>query len=193
MKQVIWLICATVMLSWGRLSYAQKVSFCSEEESPIFTCQLMNGKLASICGSPDLSEKSGSIRYIYGTKDQHVEISLPKDPATFRQNLTISEMNNDATGEDDEYLRFRNGLFSYVVYTGIGNNFDAEGVAVFKRDKLLKDIPCVKATSEWRLVFNSILSFGVPEEDSSTEKMVWMQLLPSSSFVHSSSPSAKTK
>ncbi|HLH03733.1 MAG TPA: hypothetical protein VKX25_13250 [Bryobacteraceae bacterium] len=162
-----------------------QLELCTEQENTLFTTLLVNKKIASVCASTDLSQKSGYFVYRYGEKINSIELSIPKRPTEFRQFVTVAERTNDANLNDAEFVRFRNGDFSYVIYYAIGANLHLSGLAVFKGEKLVKAIPSVPGTFDTSLALNGLLDLGIPYEDETTEQRIWKALLPASSAVHS--------
>jgi hypothetical protein len=175
-------IFAALFLAPSLCAFAQSPNLCTEQEDTSFTCTLKNSKLVSVCGAADLSDRAGYLVYRYGTKEK-IELSFPNRPTEFRRITSQDETVDDKTGEDDQFIHFRNGRFSYIIYSAIGHKFHLEGLAVFENHKLLSNNQCLPDTSHWGLVQNDLLSVGVPLQDDGEAMRFWKQLLPGNSAV----------
>lgn len=171
-----------LLFSSSLCAFASGPNLCRQQEDTYFTCTLKNGKLASVCGTDDLSDHAGYLVYRYGTK-QKLELNLPGSPGEFRRFSSAIELVDDKTSEDDQFVRFKNGKFSYIIYSASSYKFDFMGLAVFENYKLLSNNQCSSDTSDWGLGQNSLLSVGVPLQDADEAMRFWKSLLPSSSAV----------
>ena len=88
-------------------------TLCAAGEDARFSCAAKNGKVISICASPDLSATTGSIQYRFG-RPGAVELSYPADPATGRTALTWNTQNHASSQSFN--VVFQNGGFTYTVY-----------------------------------------------------------------------------
>ncbi len=88
-------------------------TLCTANEDARFSCAAKNGKVISICASPDLSATVGSIQYRFG-RPGAVELAYPADPATGRTALTWNTQNHASSQSFN--VVFQNGGFSYTVY-----------------------------------------------------------------------------
>jgi hypothetical protein len=185
-------IFAALFLTVSFCAFADKPNLCTEHEDTYFICTLKNGKLVSVCGTEDVSDKSGYLVYRFGTK-QKIEISLPGKPLDFRRVSSTIALTNDEPIEDDEFIRFMNGKFSYIIYSAIGNNFEVDGLAVFDEYKLLNHAECLPDSIDTSLVQNFLLNAGVQSEDPDEAMRFWKPLLPSNSAALSQKSSNRPK
>ncbi len=171
-------------------AFAAGPNLCRAQEDPLFACQLQSKKFVAACAlyDPALKEGYRSLVYRFGTSE-HIELSLPEDPNQFRRSTYIDEATTSEPIEDDEYLRFVNGRFSYVLYTGLGKGFDLKGLAVFRDNQLVSKASCEPNTLEHNMSRNDLLALGVQSEiDSQHALRFWSQLLPRNSSVLTQKP-----
>ncbi len=71
-----WALLLTVLLH-PLAAAAQKVSLCATEEKTFFSCSIYK-KAVSLCGSADLSESVGYLRYIFGPPGREPELVYPR-------------------------------------------------------------------------------------------------------------------
>lgn len=139
-------------------------TLCVAKEKIIFSCS--TGKeIISVCSSEYLSSDTGYVQYRYGTKTM-VELTFPEQkthPKDFTKggNLTFS-------GGGGSYMSLNNGEYSYIVYSGIGKNWEKDGLVVKKSGETLSNIPCKSS-----VVSNIGLDFyeknAVPEDEAGFE------------------------
>ncbi len=188
MKQlVIRTVLTALVIASPLCAFAQKASLCTEQEDFLFTCTLESKNIVSACAEVDAAQNGyKSIVYRYGTKDA-IELSIPKAPTDFRTVIRVSEWTNKQSSkltEDDRYLRFLNGRYSYLTYTSTGNNFDIAGLAIFDGAKLLKNEKCQPDSFDSHMLsFNELLNLGVREEEAAGEKKLWKAIAPPGSAV----------
>ena len=164
-------------------SLSAGANLCREKEDPIFDCSLQNKKIVDVCALYDPSgNQYRALTYRYGTPD-HIEISLPEDPNQFRKIATADESVKDKAGEDDQFIRFANRQFSYVVYAAIGKGFRFEGLAVFDGQKMLSNTHCTSSNPDLNIGLQTLLHIGVPEEEESKARLFWNRILPASSAL----------
>lgn len=86
-------------------------SLCKPEETVFFSCQLMNQKIISVCGSKDLSRNQGYMQYRFG-KVSKVELQIPKENQGF-PNISMSRRVDPYS----EYygMSFNVGAFVYEI------------------------------------------------------------------------------
>lgn len=117
---------------------------CQAAEDVVFSCST-GKKFISVCASKNLSATSGYIQYRFGPL-QKPELLFPdigSHPARYATGGTLMY-----SGGGGAYMRFVNGVHSYIVYSGIGNGWEKQGVAVEKNGKLLADVPCKTLSPE---------------------------------------------
>ncbi|SRR5579875_88916 len=198
MRPILIVFAFPVLLSVSSLQGSSapsrsKPSLCTKQEEVYFTSGFLNNKLASICTSSDVSYTSGYLVYRYGTSDRKIELSLPQRPIEFRRFVTLEESGGGDSGEEDEFIRIRNGKFSYVVYSAFSNDFDVHGLAVFENDELIKNMPSLSGSFEGSGAFEGLRHLGVPLEEKAKAQAIWRALLPASSVFHSRPAAAASK
>lgn len=150
-------------------------SLCAPTETVVFSCPT-GKKVVSVCASKDLSPKAGWAQYRFGTPGQTPEMTLPAGqvhPSKGAYGATET-----FAGGGGAWLRFRNGVASYVVFTGIGKwgpkgqTLEKSGVVVEQNGKQVAYLTCsARETSElgpdWfttaGIVFRSSEFFDFPE------------------------------
>jgi len=166
---------------------AQHASLCQGKEYALFSCTLESKKILSACAAGDPSEPRSikAVAYRYGTLETK-EIAIPGDPRTYRQVLRFSEVTNKPESkrtEDDVYLRFIRGAYSYMPYAATGDGFDVGGVAVFKGRTLLKREQCVPETRDFDINHHEAERSGIPSESYAQALRFWKAILPEQSAV----------
>lgn len=117
-------------------------SFCTPQETVVFDCRV-GSKRVSVCGSgPD------RLQYRFGRADARaaLELTLPEGPVPARR--AASGETVPFSGGGGSWLRFRNGDYRYVVYSGIGRwgengeTVEKQGVVVERGGRVVADLPC---------------------------------------------------
>lgn len=113
-------------------------TLCVAKEKIVFSCST-GKKVISVCSSENLSSDTGYVQYRYGTKTM-TELTFPEQknhPKDFATggNLTFS-------GGGGSYMRLNNSAYSYIVYSGIGKNWEKDGLVVEKGGETLSNILC---------------------------------------------------
>ena len=73
---------------WFATALAGPVDHCTEAEVAVFfSCRFADGKVVSLCASPDLSPTAGTLQYRFGEPGA-VELSFPSEPAHPRGHFT---------------------------------------------------------------------------------------------------------
>ncbi|MNB71004.1 hypothetical protein D3C75_175630 [compost metagenome] len=98
----------------------------------LFNCDLSNGKVVVVRLNNDVPT------YYYGSIDK-VEMTLPKSEGDKTQ---VRAGQVAFSGGGASYYRFINGVYSYVVYSGIGKGWEFTGLKVYKNAKLLMKKEC---------------------------------------------------
>jgi len=122
-------------------------SFCTASENVVFSCKT-GSKLVSVCVSKDASRSRGALHYRYGkpASREPLEIILPGTPSTPR--IAATGQNVTFSGGGGSWLRFKSGIYSYVIYSGIGRwgrngeTIEKQGVAIERSGKLASTLPC---------------------------------------------------
>lgn len=99
---------------------ATPASLCTASEEVVFGCA-QGRKLVSLCAALAASGRT-QLRYVYGTKAKlDLEISQSALPDAFSSGVA------GLSGGGIDYVRVRNGDFSYVIYTGMTPGWSQEG------------------------------------------------------------------
>lgn len=117
---------------------------CEEKEDVIFTCELDNDAVVSICAAPDRS----TLAYRYGPPLMEPELTYPKDPAESIKRFMIHTIGY--AGGYNTGLGFKTGAYTYVVneqMTSRGPNVaekDMEGgVTLYEGKKVKLEAHCL--------------------------------------------------
>ena len=120
---------------------------CAPGEDVLFSCQLENRKMASVCG---LKKETGSVvaQYRYGKSGQVPELTWPD--ADSAERLKFASVPYSGGGEAQ--LHFRRGDTQYIIYSRvIRTNFTAgepndpqlaDGIIVRKGDRIIARHAC---------------------------------------------------
>ena len=120
---------------------------CAPDEDVLFSCQLENRKMASVCGA---NNKTGSVvaQYRYGKSGQVPELTWPD--ADSGERLKFASVPYSGGGEAQ--LHFRRGDTQYIIYSRvIRTNFTAgepndpdlaDGIFVRKGDRIIARHAC---------------------------------------------------
>ena len=121
--------------------------WCSAKEPVIFSCQLKNRKVISVCGTENgAGEKTA--QYRFGALGKSPELVWPE--AAGKDRLTFASVPYSGGGEAQ--LSFSRGDVTYVVYSRmVRTNFKAgepnnpemtDGIMVLKGKKTVSDLVC---------------------------------------------------
>ncbi|WP_198403264.1 hypothetical protein [Acidovorax delafieldii] len=121
-------------LCWAGTS----ISLCSADEIVFLSCSLGH-KLLSVCASKDLSSDRGYIEYRFG-KQNLIELRYPDKSLPPKQAFTFLALGTGQAVENS--LRFRNGEYTYTVYSVGGRTFEDHGVYVRKDNALISRQAC---------------------------------------------------
>jgi len=80
------------------------------------------------------------MQYRYGSIGSKPELSYPKNRVHPKNQFIAGRMMYSGGG--GAYLKFRNGDYSYTIFTGIGKGWQKEGVVVEKSDKRIAFLQC---------------------------------------------------
>jgi hypothetical protein len=125
----------------------EQTSFCTPLEDVIFACRT-GAKLVSVCASKDASPKGGYVQYRFGKPDSAdpLELMIPEGEPLPSKSATGG--NVPYSGGGAAWLRFRNGPYAYVVYSGIGKwgpkgeTIENNGLAVERGGKVISTLRC---------------------------------------------------
>ena len=140
-------------------SPAKQASFCTATESVVFSCST-GAKMVSVCASKGASATRGYLQYRFGKPDSRdpLEMTLPEEQPIPSRSATGA--NVPFAGGGGSWLRFHNGVYGYVVYSGIGKwgphgeTREKQGVVVERSGRVVASLKCTgKLTSalspEW--------------------------------------------
>ncbi len=135
-KFTLAFLCLTA--STGYASAAS--SHCTTDETIVFSCRVGKNTV-SVCASADGSPTGGTLQYRFGpTGSAKLDMSIPEPAA--HPNTAITAGSLMYSGGGGAYMRFTQGTYAYVVYTGTGRGWEKEGVAVEKNGTLSTSYPC---------------------------------------------------
>ena len=139
--QRLWLVVAMSMALGSQATAASSVAtHCAPEEHVIFSCATARQKVVSLCASPAITPTAGYVQYRFGHAGQEPELIYPitrEHPKKHFQSGTLMY-----SGGGGAYVKFRQGEYAYVVFTGIGKGWAKEGVVVQQAGKQIAYIPC---------------------------------------------------
>ena len=121
------------------------VPLCSLKESVVFSCST-GTKMVSVCASPDLSPKKGTVSYRFGTPRVGLEMNITESVSPGSR--TLYGQTDAFAGGGGAWLRFTKDAHDYVVYTGIGKwgkggaIAEKAGVSVSKNGKRIAVVRC---------------------------------------------------
>jgi len=103
--------------------------------SIVFSCPVEGGKFAQVL------VKDKMLQYKFGADPRQPEIAVPVDP---RDQSQVHYAYTAYAKGGSLYIRFTNGDYSYVVYSGQGEGWAREDITVFKGLDKVKRINCVQ-------------------------------------------------
>jgi hypothetical protein len=109
-------------------------TLCSGKEKVVFSCSI-GKKVVSVC---EAEGASGRVQYRFGPLGAP-ELVWPENPAS-RQGVTAGSLMYSGGG--GAYIRFAKSGTRYVVYSGEGQGWSKEGVAVEQGSKITANLPC---------------------------------------------------
>jgi hypothetical protein len=124
-------------------------SFCTPGETLLFNCAI-GDKRISVCASSTVSPSAGYVQYRFGKPGAPLELALPAGevhPVKAAYGAFDGYAGGGAT-----WMRFRQGTYGYVVYSGIGRwgpngtPMEKQGVAVENNGKLIAHLKCTDAS-----------------------------------------------
>lgn len=96
-----------------------RTTLCSAGETIVFSCT-SGQKLISACAPKDAAARRGYLEYRFGDeKADKPELALPRERTVPSQAALGGSV--PFAGGGGAWLRFRQGAYSYTLYTGIGN------------------------------------------------------------------------
>jgi len=114
-------------------------SHCTPEEKVIFSCATTNAKVISLCSSSSLTSSDGYLQYRFGPADRPELVY----PATREHPSKHFQFGTQIySGGGAEFLKFRNGEYTYIVFDAMGKAWEKAGVVVSKSEKRIAYLPC---------------------------------------------------
>jgi hypothetical protein len=120
-------------------------SLCNANETVVFSCST-GVKMVSVCASPDLAPKKGTVSYRFGAPGAAPEMNITETPGP--SSRTLYGQNEAFAGGGGTWLRFTRDAHEYVVYSGIGKwgkggaTAEKAGVSVSKDGKRITVVRC---------------------------------------------------
>lgn len=119
------------------------ISLCLSNESVLLSCKIKgNGKLASLCASKGISDRTGYVYYAYGSPG-HSEFEFPTDKSPPAKRFKRTHLTFAGATSGVAYS-FKNGGWEYIFYSISGTQLENQGVAVKRIESLKaeKQLPC---------------------------------------------------
>lgn len=114
---------------------------CKAGETTVFSCEVTDGKVVSLCASPDLSRDTGYLQYRYGRDGGKVELVYPR--RTDRKLAPFKYFQEYAAKGGTSALSFRIGGYRYSVFsTTSAFGFNGAGVIIDKGHKRVEYLHC---------------------------------------------------
>jgi len=124
-----------------------QTSFCTPTETVVFACR-SGAKLVSVCASKDAARNLGYAQYRFGKPDSPEPLELTV-PDALRPPAQVATGQTEAfSGGGGAWLRFRNGPYAYVAYTGVGKwgprgeTREKAGLVVERGGKQVANLKC---------------------------------------------------
>jgi len=147
MQRLLPVLAITIALRGSITAAASVATQCAPEEHVIFSCTTSRQKVISLCASFTLTSTAGYVQYRFGTPGQEPELVYPITPEHPKQHFQSGTLTYSGGG--GAYVKFTQGEYTYVVFTGIGRGWAKEGVVVQQSGKQIAYLPCQGAwTSE---------------------------------------------
>jgi hypothetical protein len=125
---------------------APAASWCRPGETDLYTCDA-GAKRVSVCVSPGASAQAGRLVYRFGSAAAgQPELELPRAPTA--PGRTATGESAAFAGGGGVWLRFAQGQFGYVVYSGVGRwgrngaTETREGVQVERQGRAIATLAC---------------------------------------------------
>lgn len=130
------------------LPAAADASWCKPHEVNLFTCQ-PGTKRVSVCASENVSSAHGQLLYRLGpAAGGPLELELPANSTSPSRSATGESV--PFAGGGGSWLRFTQGSYSYVVYSGLGRwgrngaTEERHGVRVERDGKVVATLACTQ-------------------------------------------------
>jgi len=121
------------------------VNLCTSGETVVFSCSLTNGKIVSLCASPDLSRDAGYLQYRYGRNAGSIGLRYPSKLS--REGARFKYMQDYAAKGGTTALSFKIGPYRYSVFsTTSALGFNGAGLIIDQDDTRLASLRCNKKT-----------------------------------------------
>lgn len=133
MKRIFVLSLGIFVLTGNAVAATAEASLCEADETVVFSCPTGKGKFVAICASPALTAAEGYMQYRFGAPGKTPDLVYPKTRDHPRTHFLSGRM--AFSGGGAAHLKFTNGEYTYVLFTGIGRGWEKEGVAVESAEK----------------------------------------------------------
>lgn len=125
--ETVWLI-NNMTKHAPRESVSTVASHCFSNEKTIFSCNTNSNQVISICASKSLNNTNAYMQYRFGAQGSFPSFVYPMNhnrASNFFYSGVLSY-----SGGGGAYLKFVNGTYVYVVYTGIGRGWAKQGMVI---------------------------------------------------------------
>lgn len=130
--RTVTLTILTSALLCGTTLSIKAADHCSSDEATVFSCSV-GQKTVSVCSS------GASVQYRYGPLG-HTELRYPEELRPLNSYVSLGHL-VFSSGEA-RYLRFVNGDYQYIVYSGDGRGWTQEGLVATKKGKVVSAKIC---------------------------------------------------
>jgi hypothetical protein len=128
-SDTVWLINKMTQVKAPRRNQNQLVpSHCFKDEKIIFSCNTNSNQVISICSSASLNANYGYLQYRFGKVGSFPAYVFPMNHDIASKYFYSGQLTYSGGG--GAYLKFINGTYSYVVYTGIGRGWQKQGLVI---------------------------------------------------------------
>lgn len=141
------LVSAARVLGDGTSGDDGQTSFCTAAETIVFACRT-GAKRVSVCASKSSSPDEGYLQYRFGDPESDAPLEMVLPPGRLPPRYAARGENVPFAGGGGSWLRFRNGDYGYVVYSGIGRwgpdgePMEKDGIQVERQGRVVANLPC---------------------------------------------------
>ncbi len=133
-----------VLIFFAKVYYVSAGSsvanLCFVDEEIVFSCQSTQGETISICSSSSLTASEGYLQYRFGNVGDIPSFIFPKALRHPKDDFFSGSVPYSAGGAS--YLKFNRGNYTYTVFTGIGKDWEKEGLVVKNMGKDYSYLQC---------------------------------------------------
>jgi hypothetical protein len=117
-------------------------TLCSKPEEVVFSCQFKNGKVVSLCGSPDLSRDAGTLQYRFGRTGQEPELSYPQPAGHPAIHFSLDSSHGGRWAQHDLSFSTQSFRYALLVQTNSAISEAGASIGVFRGRHHLADLEC---------------------------------------------------